>query len=189
MNARVDTDLNSFQSVQINSSNYHPRTKFGQGNVFTPVCHSVHRGFCIWEGGILHPEGSVPGGVGRPPPILQDTANVRAVCILLECILVEWNFFFCVWLFFALGTHYATSIICNVFKHIVFSWGIHDLHVSLPFLQCISLCPFTLQQTKQMPIYTEDRLPLYFMQPYHGHNKLKTIHKQSILISLKIKIF
>ena len=61
----------------------------GEGNVFTPVCHSVHRGelhpggVCIWgggsasrgvgvciqgegvciqEGGDLH-----PGGLGRPP--------------------------------------------------------------------------------------------------------------------------
>ena len=31
---------------------YRPQTKFGQGNIFTPVCHSVHRGgVCGCSGG------------------------------------------------------------------------------------------------------------------------------------------
>ena len=68
------------------------------GNVFTPVCHSVH-----WGGGWLpsmyhrsYDWGCLPpGGVGldrAPPPIhgtLRDTVNKRMVCILLECILLE----------------------------------------------------------------------------------------------------
>ena len=75
-------------------------TNFGQGNIFTPVCHSV-------QGGGL---GLVPGGGppnfrgGGVAPIVrrgvlqifgggvsnfQNTVNVRAVRILLECILVH----------------------------------------------------------------------------------------------------
>ena len=37
------------------------KRSLGQGNVFTPVCHSVHRGVCIWEG--QHLEGSASRGV------------------------------------------------------------------------------------------------------------------------------
>ena len=65
-----------------------------QGNVFTPVCHSVHR-----EAGCLPEEGCLPGGgvVDTPPPCGQndrmrracwDTVNKRVVRILLECILI-----------------------------------------------------------------------------------------------------
>ena len=81
------------------------KRSLGQGGVFTPVCHSVHR-----EG--LHPGGLPPGGLhwrggsasrgvcmrgggevgqwAKPPPyqILWDTVNEPAVHILLECILV-----------------------------------------------------------------------------------------------------
>ena len=77
-----------------------PATKLGQGYVFTRVCDSVHRG----GGGSLVPGGLVPRGVwsrgeclvpgrgvpgGDPPgwPLL------RAVRILLECILVFNNIF------------------------------------------------------------------------------------------------
>ena len=69
------------------------KRSLGQGNVLTPVCHSVHKGgfasggICI-QGG-LHPGDLYPRGLGRPPPqqILRDTVNKRAVHILLECIL------------------------------------------------------------------------------------------------------
>ena len=37
-------------SVDIN--NYRPKRSFGQGNIFTPVCHSVHRGVWSREGGL-----------------------------------------------------------------------------------------------------------------------------------------
>ena len=82
------------------------KRSLGQGNVFTPVCHSVHRGgvyiggsciregvcigewICIQEG--LHSGGVCMQGVGRPPYwMLRDTVNERAVHILLECILVS----------------------------------------------------------------------------------------------------
>ena len=66
----------------------------GQGNIFTPVCHSVHRG--VWSGpggclggtcsrGMPSPEGGclLPGGAWwRPPGKLL----LQAVRILLECI-------------------------------------------------------------------------------------------------------
>ena len=51
------------------------KRSLGQGNVFTPVYHSVHI------------EGSASRGVLHPR-ILRDTVNEWAVCILLECILV-----------------------------------------------------------------------------------------------------
>ena len=58
--------------------------KLRQGNIFTSICHSVHR------------LGGMPGGghawlahtPPRPQQILRDTVNERAVRILLECILV-----------------------------------------------------------------------------------------------------
>ena len=64
-----------------------PATKLRQGNVFTPVCHSVHRG------GLPHtyPWADKPPGQ-KPPPspgsACWDTVNKRAVRILLECNLV-----------------------------------------------------------------------------------------------------
>ena len=82
----------------------------GQGNIFTPVCHSVHRGVLsqhalqvvsqhALQGGLLQgvcsQVRSAPGGMPalggawwRPPgrPLL------RVVRILLECILVLWIF-------------------------------------------------------------------------------------------------
>ena len=82
--------------------------KLREGNVFTPVCHSVHSGVSV-QGGLC-PEGSLPGGSlsgrslsmgvsvqggpcpggplsGRPPP----NGNEQMVHILLECILVSEN--------------------------------------------------------------------------------------------------
>ena len=76
---------------------YRPQTKFGTGNIFTPMCHTVHRG-------VLHPggrgsasrRGSASWGVclqgGWAGPllrILRDTVNDRAVRILLKVILVQ----------------------------------------------------------------------------------------------------
>ena len=78
-----------------------PAPKLRQGNVFTPVCGSVHRRGGLCPGGSLSGEVSVqevgglcPGGLcpgeslsGRPP--LLPYGYVRAVHILLVCILVE----------------------------------------------------------------------------------------------------
>ena len=110
-----------------------PATKLGQGNIFTGVCDSVHRGCGVPQcmlgyhnpPGTRHPPGpgrypwdqagtlpwdqvgtpwtrqtpprtrqAPPLGAGRHPPeqsILGDTVNERAVCILLECILVSFS--------------------------------------------------------------------------------------------------
>ena len=77
-----------------------------QGNVLTPVCHSVHRGALPPRRGLpgglhpgegLHPEGVCiqgglhPGGCWADSPphrILRDMVTVRSVRILLKCILV-----------------------------------------------------------------------------------------------------
>ena len=83
------------------------KRSLGQGNVFTPVCHSVHReervsapacttghmtggvGLCpggLCPGGSLFDGALCPGGVSvRETPLYS---NARAVRILLECSLV-----------------------------------------------------------------------------------------------------
>ena len=72
------------------------KRSLGQGNIFTPVCHSVHRGGlpqCMMG----YPPDQAPSlGPGTPPDQappwpgipLGDTVNGRAVRILLECNLV-----------------------------------------------------------------------------------------------------
>ena len=57
-------------------------TKLRQGNVFARVCDSVHRGSLSRGGSLL----------GRPPGQRPPYGNDRAVCILLECILVFISF-------------------------------------------------------------------------------------------------
>ena len=67
--------------VTYNLDNYRPKRSFGQGNIFTPVCHSVHRGGmylvpggapgpggCTWSRGGTWSGGVylVPGGVPGP---------------------------------------------------------------------------------------------------------------------------
>ena len=99
---------------------YHPQTKFGQGNVFTKFCHSVHGGgvsasrWSLHPGGLLHTGGLHLGGLGRPPPshrILQDTLNEQAV--LLERILD-----YCI---------FHTKSFCHpIYKPSYFSWGVLD---------------------------------------------------------------
>ena len=71
---------------------YRPQRSCGQGNIFTPVCHSVHRGgggFCLSACWDTTPLEQTPPGT-RPPPgsRLQHTVYERPVHILLECILV-----------------------------------------------------------------------------------------------------
>ena len=89
------------------------KRSLGQGNVFTRVCHSVHReGLASQRHHRSHDQGGLHLGGGsasrveldRPPPlglhmggwadppkihgILWDMVNKWAVCILLECFLV-----------------------------------------------------------------------------------------------------
>ena len=84
------------------------KRSLGQGNIFAPVCHSVHGGICpiaCWdippgpEAGTPPPPGPE---AGTPPPRAdtpwdqrqvslprsRDTGNKRAVRILLQCNLV-----------------------------------------------------------------------------------------------------
>ena len=60
------------------------KRSLGQGNIFAPVCHSVHGG-----GGV--PQAGTPPGQVHPRAC-WDTVNKRAVRILLECILVHNSF-------------------------------------------------------------------------------------------------
>ena len=96
------------------------KRSLGQGNIFTPVCHSVHGGGGAWSQGVGVPGRGVPGrGVcsgGVPASGGGGTCSqgcllpggawsrgsarggggellLRAVHILLECILVFWGFF------------------------------------------------------------------------------------------------
>ena len=71
-------------------------TSFGQGNIFTNVCHSVHRGGCLVRGGSLQIFGG-GGGLSKfsgggsskfSGCLLRNAVNVRPVRIPLECILV-----------------------------------------------------------------------------------------------------
>ena len=70
-----------------------PATKLRQGNVFTPVGHSVHRGVSVpacttghmTGGGLCPGKGGLSLLLGRPPMY----GNERAVRILPECILVS----------------------------------------------------------------------------------------------------
>ena len=88
--------------------NYRPQWSCGQGNIFTPVCHSVHGGVlpqCMlgYPPGPDPPRADTPTGTRppgsrppspreQPPPPpgsrLQHTVYERPVRILLECILV-----------------------------------------------------------------------------------------------------
>ena len=60
---------NAFLLV-INSTSYWPQRSCGQGNIFTPVCHSVHRGgFCLsarWDTTPPHPGADTPPGPDPP---------------------------------------------------------------------------------------------------------------------------
>ena len=67
-----------------------------QGNIFAPVCHSVHRGGV--PGKVPTRAGTPPGrytppagtpAASTPGNACSDTVNKRAVRILLECILVD----------------------------------------------------------------------------------------------------
>ena len=75
------------------------KRSLGKGNIFAPVCHSVHRGGICLSSCRPPPSRHPPSGAGthtppwsrHPPPaqcMLGDTVNKRAVCILLECNLV-----------------------------------------------------------------------------------------------------
>ena len=104
-------DCAQYNNVRMGQHHYRPKRSFGQGNIFTPVCHSVHRGgglarrtpprhggtpprACPPRHGEPHPgmEERPPPGMENPPPPrsrLRHTVYDRPVRILLECILVH----------------------------------------------------------------------------------------------------
>ena len=60
--------------AQVVCHNYRPKRSFGQGNIFTPVCHSVHRGVS------QHALQVSPGGVwSGGSPIFQGVSNFSGV--------------------------------------------------------------------------------------------------------------
>ena len=76
------------------------KRSLGQGNIFAPVCHSVHRGRGEYTGRYppqqvhqppyqVHPPAGPFLACTPPSSACWDTANKRAVRILLEFILVE----------------------------------------------------------------------------------------------------
>ena len=105
--AQVKYLFNSLRSIShsLLSALLLPATKLHQGNVFTPVCHSVHRGVahpppgqtppCPVHAGIHTSPCPVHAGIHSPctvhAGIRRITVNKRAVRILLECILVRFG--------------------------------------------------------------------------------------------------
>ena len=85
------------------------KRSLGQGNIFAPVCHSVHRVVCLSASWDTTPRDQAPPWDQAPCPrtrhppaqyMLGDTVNKRAVCILLKCNLVSsWNLHCLVWYF------------------------------------------------------------------------------------------
>ena len=71
-----------------NLTSYQPQTKLREGNVFTAVCLSVHRGLGLPSHNAMGqadpPQKDDPPRRMTPPRYVKP----RALCILLECILV-----------------------------------------------------------------------------------------------------
>ena len=95
-------------SLEINRKIFTARKRsLGQGNVFTSVCHSVHRGWCLPIACLDTSHRQTPPGRHPPkqtPPtswILRDTFNKRAVLILLHTCLFIYHFYWLIkfWLF------------------------------------------------------------------------------------------
>ena len=68
---------------------YHPQTKFGQGNIFASVCHSVHRGGVPgqvppWQ---VHPQAGAPLQQVHPDRYTPLAGTPRAGTPLWQCML------------------------------------------------------------------------------------------------------
>ena len=95
-NTTLNSTVKQPQNMDQNSLITAHKRSLGQGNVFTPVCHSVHRtDLPHYKLGYIHPLfGQTTAALGRhQPSILRDTVNKPAVRILLECKLVSWILF------------------------------------------------------------------------------------------------
>ena len=80
---KIETKL-LFRAKILNTHCYRPQTKLRKGNVFTPVCHSVHTGGGVHSPGQTSPEQTPPWADIPPRRPLQ-----RTVRIPLECIVVQ----------------------------------------------------------------------------------------------------
>ena len=47
----IASPLTKVITINVVQCYYRPKRSFGQGNIFTPVCHSVHRGVSKFSGG------------------------------------------------------------------------------------------------------------------------------------------
>ena len=105
--------LNVSWFYRVSWHNYRPQRSCGQGNIFTPVCHSFcsRGGVCLsacWDThhppqtrdpptppGAETPLGQTPPRTETPPGSrLQHTVYEQPVRILLECILVWYAFYY-----------------------------------------------------------------------------------------------
>ena len=99
-----------------------------EGYVFTPVCHSVHRGgVCLnacWDTTPTgstppgkHPPGSTPLGSTHPPvgTPAERWLPLRTIRILLECILVR--LYFCFFSFFSHFEHESSDVFGSTDVH------------------------------------------------------------------------
>ena len=92
----INTNISTLHVTRHNAdkhpcSFFRPQTKLWEGNVFTPVCHSIHRGI------VPYPSLGSPPPPGGPPPLegtWDQTGSYilppprTTVRILLECSLV-----------------------------------------------------------------------------------------------------
>ena len=138
--------------------------KFGQCNVITPVCHSVHRrgrGWLHMTGGVCIQKGSAARGVylrgecieegvlGRPPQIhgiLWDTVNKRTVRIRLNA------FLFSDGSKSRLNLHFVTDSFLNKDK---FGWNLIKIreitNEKLLLLPCINGKGFAIPAAANFP--------------------------------------
>ena len=103
------------------------KESLGEGNIFAPVCHSVHSG-----GGSASVHAGIPPWTRHPPEqtppaqcMLGDTVNKQTVCILLECNLVSKKF---------------CLINCNVYKFGKFVISIFRAKVEVLFKLKRNVC-------------------------------------------------
>ena len=94
--------MTNFQDNNVNISGPFllPATKLRQGNAFTPVCHSVHRGVSAT------PPGKTPTPLGRhpSPSACWDTHTLNLKCAVYEGLIT-----------LAFGTRNQPEYICKIY--------------------------------------------------------------------------
>ena len=76
------------------SCNYHPQTKLREGNAFTPVCHSVHRGKVYINGKTLSPLGRHPPSGQTSPEMATEAGGAHPTGVQSCFHVISYNFFF-----------------------------------------------------------------------------------------------